>query len=431
MSSAETSTPARRRTGGAKRPRAKEEEDEIETTPSANRTAAGSAKKKSATKSPGTGCRFDNSLGLLTKKFLNLLQSSKDGTLDLNKAAQQLEVQKRRIYDITNVLEGINLIEKQSKNIIVWKGSGLQVSDELQQQLDGLRDNKKALEIQDSQLNRWLKHMEDKLHETTQANPKQMYMRHADILHKGGNEDTVLAIRGLAGTTLEVPDPDEGMEEGKRRYEMFLRSDRGAIDVYLISQLPESSTIEHFEESSRGEPRPTALGPVIEPPASLEGQAPGLALSDGVGGSSRSGGMATSHSLSSLSSAASGAVTSSSGMEPFQSPTRMHAHHSPAKLDPGFDFLDEDGQGVSDLFSDELMHTVGVAVGGDHDAVTSSGSGSPSQGSSSIMVSGEGGGLSQDSTLSDGAGSLSREPSLGSTGWPPSQESQPPSQESL
>ena len=32
--------------------------------------------------------------------------------------------QKRRIYDITNVLEGIGLIEKRSKNSIVWKGGG-------------------------------------------------------------------------------------------------------------------------------------------------------------------------------------------------------------------------------------------------------------------------------------------------------------------
>jgi hypothetical protein len=30
-------------------------------------------------------------------------------------------VQKRRIYDITNVLEGVGLIEKKSKNNIIWK----------------------------------------------------------------------------------------------------------------------------------------------------------------------------------------------------------------------------------------------------------------------------------------------------------------------
>jgi hypothetical protein len=35
--------------------------------------------------------------------------------------SQTLGVKKRRIYDITNVMEGIGIIEKQSKNIIQWK----------------------------------------------------------------------------------------------------------------------------------------------------------------------------------------------------------------------------------------------------------------------------------------------------------------------
>ena len=43
--------------------------------------------------------------------------------MDLNDAAQKLAVQKRRIYDITNVLEGIGLIEKTIKNKIRWKGT--------------------------------------------------------------------------------------------------------------------------------------------------------------------------------------------------------------------------------------------------------------------------------------------------------------------
>ncbi|CAI5981260.1 unnamed protein product [Closterium sp. NIES-65] len=37
-----------------------------------------------------------------------------------------LPVQKRRIYDITNVLEGIGLIEKRGKNIVRWAGMNLQ-----------------------------------------------------------------------------------------------------------------------------------------------------------------------------------------------------------------------------------------------------------------------------------------------------------------
>lgn len=44
--------------------------------------------------------------------------------LDLNWAVSTLDVQKRRIYDITNVLEGIGLIGKEGKNHIRWNGPG-------------------------------------------------------------------------------------------------------------------------------------------------------------------------------------------------------------------------------------------------------------------------------------------------------------------
>jgi transcription factor E2F3 len=37
-------------------------------------------------------CRYDSSLGLLTKKFINLLKQAPDGILDLNNAAETLEV---------------------------------------------------------------------------------------------------------------------------------------------------------------------------------------------------------------------------------------------------------------------------------------------------------------------------------------------------
>jgi hypothetical protein len=40
----------------------------------------------------------------------------------LNDAVLELKVQKRRIYDITNVLEGIGLICKERKNNIRWNG---------------------------------------------------------------------------------------------------------------------------------------------------------------------------------------------------------------------------------------------------------------------------------------------------------------------
>uniref|UniRef100_A0A3Q2Z8P8 E2F/DP family winged-helix DNA-binding domain-containing protein n=1 Tax=Hippocampus comes TaxID=109280 RepID=A0A3Q2Z8P8_HIPCM len=64
--------------------------------------------------------RNDTSLVLLTRKFLNMLQQSKDGVLDLNLVTQELNSSKRRVYDVTNVLEGINLIKKIYKNHVQW-----------------------------------------------------------------------------------------------------------------------------------------------------------------------------------------------------------------------------------------------------------------------------------------------------------------------
>uniref|UniRef100_A0A8C0W5R5 E2F/DP family winged-helix DNA-binding domain-containing protein n=1 Tax=Castor canadensis TaxID=51338 RepID=A0A8C0W5R5_CASCN len=74
-----------------------------------------SPKKKKTKKNKKT--RYDTSVGLLTKKFIQLLSQSPDGVLDLNKAAEVLKRQKRRIYDITNVLEGISDLF----DAMIWK----------------------------------------------------------------------------------------------------------------------------------------------------------------------------------------------------------------------------------------------------------------------------------------------------------------------
>ena len=93
--------------------------------------------------------RFDSSLGLLTKRFLGLLQSAENGILDLNQASLTLAVQKRRIYDITNVLEGIGLLKKISKNNIQWRGSDAAGFTESQQDLN---QDLTHLEMKENQL---------------------------------------------------------------------------------------------------------------------------------------------------------------------------------------------------------------------------------------------------------------------------------------
>ena len=53
-------------------------------------------------------------------KFIKLAQKAPFRILELNEAAEALGVKKRRIYDVTNILEGIGLIRKTSKNHMGW-----------------------------------------------------------------------------------------------------------------------------------------------------------------------------------------------------------------------------------------------------------------------------------------------------------------------
>uniref|UniRef100_A0A453NYC0 E2F/DP family winged-helix DNA-binding domain-containing protein n=1 Tax=Aegilops tauschii subsp. strangulata TaxID=200361 RepID=A0A453NYC0_AEGTS len=185
---------------------------------------------------PAGTCRYDSSLGLLTKKFINLLKQAEDGILDLNNAAETLEVQKRRIYDITNVLEGIGLIEKTLKNRIRWKGlddSGV----ELDNGLSGLQTEVENLNLQEQALDERISDMREKLRGLTEDENSQrwLYVTEDDI--KGlpcFQNETLIAIKAPHGTTLEVPDPDEAGDYLQRRYRIVLRSTLGPIDVYLV-----------------------------------------------------------------------------------------------------------------------------------------------------------------------------------------------------
>lgn len=196
---------------------------------------------------PVGGCRYDSSLGLLTKKFLNLLKGAPGGMVDLNNAAETLEVQKRRIYDITNVLEGIGLIEKKLKNNIRWKGIDDSRPGEVSDDMSILQGDIEALTLQEHSLDGQISEMRDKLRELTEDenNQKWLYVTEDDIKSLPCFQNqTLIAIKAPHGTTLEVPDPDEVNDYPQRRYRIVLRSTMGPIDVYLVSQFEEMSGME-------------------------------------------------------------------------------------------------------------------------------------------------------------------------------------------
>lgn len=95
-------------------------------------------------------------MGLITKKFVNLLLESPNGIIDLNIASAKLNVQKRRIYDVTNVLEGVGILEKKFKNTVQWKyGNTFDFADEAankELQLDLLEQKENNLDQQIKQI---------------------------------------------------------------------------------------------------------------------------------------------------------------------------------------------------------------------------------------------------------------------------------------
>lgn len=224
----------------------------------------GTPSTQGAIQTPVGSCRYDSSLSLLTKKFIHLIEQAPEGILDLNKAAETLNVQKRRIYDITNVLEGIGLIEKKSKNNIQWKAIGVSSSGEARADILALQDEVKHMHDEENRLDEHIKNMRESLRVLLE-DPKhkdKLFVAEEDI--KGipsFSTETLIAVRAPHGTTLEVPDPEDGMEFPKKRYQIFLRSSVGPIEVFLVS-LHEGLDGQPFEPSAPGrETSPRQVSP--------------------------------------------------------------------------------------------------------------------------------------------------------------------------
>ncbi|NXQ75799.1 E2F6 factor, partial [Quiscalus mexicanus] len=184
--------------------------------------------------------RFDASLVLLTRKFMALLRKAPDGVLDLNEVATTLGVRKRRVYDITNVLDGIDLIQKRSKNHIQWIGNNLDQLIGKAPEQQNLKDELSDLSAMEEALDELIKNCAHQIFELTddKENAKypfnsciiltDAYVTYQDIRSiQAFQEQIVIAIKAPEETKLEIPVPKDD------HIEVHVKSTKGPIDVYL------------------------------------------------------------------------------------------------------------------------------------------------------------------------------------------------------
>lgn len=216
----------------------------------------------------GQAPRFDSSLTLLTKKFVALIKGSEGQCMDLNNAAELLDVKKRRIYDITNVLEGIEMIDKAEKNIFKWKGSPQLKNDQIshkseakpnespypiaansliqnkQEEMKRKHEQLKKLNEEMIKLNQEYKQVQETnttivsdINELYKQNSSHLYIHPHQLNCTSLRGSIMFAVRAPPGTRLEVPDStqnDAPFGNGRECHRINLKSDNGPIDLIPV-----------------------------------------------------------------------------------------------------------------------------------------------------------------------------------------------------
>lgn len=210
---------------------AKQSTSGVTETTTINGSGSNTNGNNNAKKRYSEGTRYDTSLGLLTKKFVDLLQGSQSGVVDLNVASSTLKVQKRRIYDITNVLEGIGILEKKSKNNIQWKCGGSVGNTEKTKKIQNERD---TLEYKENMLDKLMMELRSSLNHQFEKTP-HAYVTCQDLNAIDSFKDQIIVVvKAPEKATLVLPDT-------KTPREIYLKSDNGEINVFLCPDQTETS----------------------------------------------------------------------------------------------------------------------------------------------------------------------------------------------
>ncbi|XP_078069284.1 transcription factor E2F6 isoform X2 [Mustelus asterias] len=209
--------------------------------------------------------RFDVSLVRLTQQFMELVKAAPDGVLDMNDVARVLGVRKRRVYDITNVLDGIRLVRKKSKNLIEWIGKNPEEKLGYEAQSRKLKKELAELTTIENSLDELIKDCAHQLYTLTEdkENARLAYVTYQDVQSLQAFEDQiVIAIKAPQETKLEVPIPK------KETIQVHIKSTEGPIDVFVcdVKNLEEPLKKGTDDKSSENKEISAATGDTVALP---------------------------------------------------------------------------------------------------------------------------------------------------------------------
>jgi transcription factor E2F3 len=164
----------------------------------------------------------ENSLAVVARRFIQRLKNAEH--LDLNEAADALSISKRRVYDITNVLEGMGLLVKIGKNKVQWEYVSLKSSLILASASAYLPNSTGPKSVQRTEAETRVKQLQHDLkvlqsqcrkmeaENKELCNPQNMlylYVTHDDLYGIGQfREQILIALKAPYGSTVEVDNQD-------------------------------------------------------------------------------------------------------------------------------------------------------------------------------------------------------------------------------
>ena len=217
--------------------------------------------------------RQENSLGELTINFIDYVKTKGLELININEIVKKLKVKKRRIYDITNVLEGIGYIKKLGKNQIKWiKADFLKENIILNNNNEDSNKINKFLELkkENEKLDLFLKEINlefEKINEKPETK-NYAYVTYDDLKNLADNNNNkMIAIKAPIDTSIEIIDNKniENLKENidnvcndnkeildnlKKENQIFMESKNGEISVYIIFNNERENSINYNNENN-------------------------------------------------------------------------------------------------------------------------------------------------------------------------------------